>query len=40
MRPVPSYFVIFGDTENVIRLFKRVSNQIDNAGMKGKHTGP
>jgi hypothetical protein len=25
MRPVPSYFVIFGDTENVIKLFKKVS---------------
>jgi hypothetical protein len=25
MRPVPSYFVIFGDTENVISLFKKVS---------------
>ena len=25
MRPAPSYFVIFGNTEQVIRLFKKVS---------------
>lgn len=27
MRPVPSYFVIFGDTANVIKLFRKVSTQ-------------
>ncbi|PNF39891.1 hypothetical protein B7P43_G01962 [Cryptotermes secundus] len=26
MRPVPSYFVIFGDTENVIKLFKKAQD--------------